>query len=134
MKKLLLFTFFIVLCLCDLKLRKIGTFRTPNPAFMKIENLPTTSSKPALIITSFGPNPFSSGDIRVVENIGSQLSQVQRIQPKLIARGFQWPNEAERVPFNVFNENYISYAGIFIFKKRWFFGSWKKVLFIQLIL
>lgn len=102
----------------DFKLTKLGIFKAVNPAFATIDRLPHRNSSKALLLTSFSVNPFEGGRVRLVENVGKYLTTPQNvfsIKPVDISQGvMQWSNEVQRIPYEVFNKDYLWVADGFL--------------------
>ena len=103
--KLLFLIFTLIYFTLGYNLKYIGSFRTPNPAFLKVKKL-SSEEPPSLLITSFNGEFFKPGYIRIVKNVGDALKQnVSQIRPLDIAgNGLIWPNEIDLVPNGVFKD------------------------------
>ena len=97
-------------------LKYVGSFKTPNPAFLKFAKI-RDNAPVSLLISSFTVDPRKWGDIKVIENVGSYIQNISRVRIKQVAsKNLYWPNEVNVVPKGAFlvGRNYIWTADGFL--------------------
>jgi hypothetical protein len=111
-------TFFILLLLVALcssvSLKYLGSFKTPNPAFLKLTKI-RPNSPYSLLMSSFTVDPRKWGSIRIIENIGAYINNFNQVRIKEVAsKNLYWPNEVGMVPEGTFEESYMWTADGFL--------------------
>jgi len=95
----------------------IGSFDVFHPSFLNLEYFTPENeqeNKNSLVITTFSGVPFSKDGVYIVEDIGKYINSISQIEPALVTKQLQWPNEATSVPFKIFNETAIGLGNGFL--------------------